>query len=274
MAAYNVKVREYVDGSQEVIISSSAFGLPSSKLKSKKTKVLCPDPCPVSCSPKEDQRSKDVSISRSRKNAEIIARANRWKYFLTLTFDPDKVNALSYEDASRALIKWLDIARKRHPDMQYICVLERGHKNNRWHAHLLVSHCNFKMSDSGHKCNGLRIYNLHLSEYDLGFTTLSLVRDTGAVSRYLSKYITKDLCDVPMNSKRYWHSNNLCMEDDITHKYLLDEKSKSFLTDLLEQFSFHTSNASVPYVNIDITYYHLEALLDFDDLITGFASDL
>ena len=52
----------------------------------------------------------------------------------------------------------------------------------------------------------MQIYNL--TNYKLGFTTISEIQDQEKVSNYISKYATKELITIK-HKKRYWYSRNL-----------------------------------------------------------------
>ena len=76
----------------------------------------------------------------------------------------------------------------------------------------------------------MQIYNL--TNYKLGFTTISEIQDQEKVSNYISKYATKELITIK-HKKRYWYSRNLekpkieydyLWEALTLEEYLKDEK--------------------------------------------------
>lgn len=164
-------------------------------------------------SPDEDSqdstRSLMVSMNRSKQMIYGIARANEWQYFLTLTFDRNLIDSSDYGLVVKKSQKWLDNIRQKYcPDMKYLIVPELHVDGEHWHLHGLLSNCsNLTLTDSGHKSkSGLTIYNLQNWRY--GFSTVTEVTHNHKVSAYISKYITKELCNSTKNRQRYWASNN------------------------------------------------------------------
>lgn len=158
---------------------------------------------------KDLERSIASSTSRTINSIYQLTRSNYWEYFLTLTFNPDKVNSFDYDEVSKKLSKWINHFKERYaPDLKYILVPEL-HKSGRIHFHgLLANIGNAQLIDSGKTDNkGNVIYNL--GNYKLGFTTCTKINDVARASSYITKYVTKELCTITKNKKRYWCSKNL-----------------------------------------------------------------
>lgn len=175
------------------------------------------------------ERSIKNSMNRTINRVYHLARSNMWDWFITLTFDPEKVDSFDYEDCVKKLKQWIDSVRRSAPDMKYIIVPEQ-HKSGRFHFHGLMANCDaIEFVDSGQKDKkGHTIYNI--GKYKLGWSTATKVTDNQRVTKYMSKYITKDLCLVSAGKKRYWCSRNLdeCETDEIfiEGKYLDNYVSK------------------------------------------------
>lgn len=154
------------------------------------------------------EHSAKVSMNRTIKKIYHFARSNVWEWFFTLTFDPKKVDSFCYEDCTKYLSKWLNNLRRSCPNLRYLVVPEK-HKSGRFHFHGLFAGCaNIDFVDSCHKTkDGDIIYNI--GSYRLGWSTATRVKDNSRVTKYLSKYISKDLCAVTFGKKRYWASRNL-----------------------------------------------------------------
>lgn len=137
-----------------------------------------------------------------------MARCNRWDWFFTITFDPALVDRYSYDDCSRKVSDWLSNLRKLDPYIQYLIVPEQ-HKDGAWHFHGLINHSPaLCMTYSGKDTRrGVPIYNI--GRYRFGYTTATHVQSSEAVSRYITKYITKELVSVSSGRKLYWASRNL-----------------------------------------------------------------
>ncbi|MCL2051211.1 MAG: hypothetical protein FWG91_05740 [Lachnospiraceae bacterium] len=210
MASYNLKIYNYVDGKQIRIYNNAVKKDYENEEKRSKEelaeykKAMCEEEI-------NDKKCRSVHVSKSRAVNKIyeIARANTWEWFVTLTFNPDKVDSFNYDDVTRNLRRWLDNVKRNYaPNLKYIIVPEL-HKSGRYHFHGMLSETgSINFADSGTRDkHGDIIYNV--GDYHLGFTTATKVKDNAKVSSYISKYITKDICIVTANKKRYWASRNL-----------------------------------------------------------------
>lgn len=166
------------------------------------------------------------SLYRTRSKIFDYANSNKWEWFVTFTFDSEKVDRFNYLEISKKFSKWLTNMRFQYcPDMKYLVVPEL-HKNGAYHFHGLFSDCvsldfscavdNREFLKSGKinrnfgkdfKINGEQIYNI--KKYKLGFSYCMKVRDTKKISNYIVKYITKEFVSSVKNRKRYWNSQNL-----------------------------------------------------------------
>lgn len=165
------------------------------------------------------ERSKNVSKSRTIQKVYDYARCNHWDWFVTLTFDSKECDRYDYGDVSRCLKNWLDNMRRSCINLRYLFVPEL-HKDGAYHFHGLMVHDNaLRFVDSGHTSkSGDRIYNL--DSFGYGFTTCTRVKTVEGVSKYIGKYITKDLCATTFGKKRYWASRNL--ELPLVENYYLE----------------------------------------------------
>lgn len=190
------------------------------------------------------------SYVRTKKTVYDLARSNFWEWFLTFTFSPDKVNRYSYEECSAKMSGWLKNMRKICPDMVYLVVPEQ-HKDGAFHFHGLFSNCSgldFQFSgkfDSDNK----PIYNV--GKYKFGFTTATAVADSKKASSYLCKYITKDLCAVSRNKKRYWVSRN-ARRPEVQELYFEDAQEQR-LYDIISS-SKVTHMKTIHNAFVDVTY--------------------
>lgn len=166
-------------------------------------------------------------VKERREKIIDIAFSNSWEYFLTLTFDPKNKKyfpfGYSHDQAIKLLTKWLNNQRKKNIYMKYIIVSEFHKESGHLHFHGLFSHVNWSLSKAINPktnnpiiLNDTQIYNLN--DYTLGFSTISLIKDSSKVSIYLSKYITKDLISLK-NRKVFWRSRNLSLPQ-VNFKYI------------------------------------------------------
>ena len=136
-------------------------------------------------------------------------------YFVTLTFDPDKVDRMSYDDVIKKLGTWLD-NKSRRQGLRYILCPEY-HKKGGIHFHGFMNCESLKLeaARSPHtgrllKTSGKKqIYNIE--SFPLGFTTAVMIgedeREREAVAKYVYKYITKS--DAKIGGRYYLHGGEL-----------------------------------------------------------------
>ena len=146
------------------------------------------------------------SCSRTLKSVYDIARCDSWEWFVTFTFNGERVERYNYESCTKKLSYWLNNMRKKYPYMRYIVVPEQ-HEDGAFHFHGLFKNVD-GFVDSGHiDKKGRNVYNW--ISYKWGFTTATMIDDYRKASAYLCKYITKELCAVTEGKKRYWASRNV-----------------------------------------------------------------
>lgn len=169
-----------------------------------------------SCTTEELERYDYLNMIDVKNRIIDLAKNNGdWQYFVTLTFDDEKVNGYDYNSITKKLKNWLDVQRRKNPNIAYLMVIEL-HKSGRYHFHGLFKNVSdWLLSPARNpktgrliKIKGSQIYNL--KNYKLGFTTVSEVKNQEAVMVYISKYITKDLINLKFK-KHYWRSKNLDM---------------------------------------------------------------
>lgn len=206
---------------------------------------------------KKKAHSEYVSRARSLNRVYHLARSNVWDWFFTLTFNPEKVDSFDYDSAKKALSIWLKHQREKCPDMVYLLVPEL-HKSGRIHFHGLFSKCDdLGFVDSGHRTKkGQVIYNV--GSYKLGWSTATRVDDNTRVTMYLSKYITKDLCNSTFGKKRYWASRNI-QDVEPVEQILSFESLQQFEKSISEHCSFkkilESGDLKISYIEMECDYH-------------------
>lgn len=151
--------------------------------------------------------SERSSRARTMRQIYYLARSYNWEWFVTFTFSPDVVDRYDYKAVSSLMSGWLKALRRKCPDVRYMVVPEL-HRDGAYHFHGLLASCMPYLELLEHKGG---IYNVNSFKY--GYTTATAVKDSVSCSRYVSKYITKDLVAVTKGKKRYWHSRNVSVPD-------------------------------------------------------------
>ena len=155
------------------------------------------------------ERSVRNSLKRSKNEIFTLARQCKWEYFVTLTFNEKCVDRLDFDACMKKARQWCNNQHKRYANgLQYLFVPEQ-HKKGGWHIHGLFARVgNITFVDSGHKTQkGQTVYNVGGWRY--GFSTAIKVYDTHGISGYITKYVTKDLCEDMQGKRRYFRSNNI-----------------------------------------------------------------
>lgn len=269
METYNVRLFTYLDGRQQARIYSKAIttGIVKEEVNAP------PEPEEFDCpflpegqkatlykEPKtrteqDIEHSRNVSMNRTVQKIYEIARSNRWEYFITLTFDPQKHNSKNYDYITGIMHDWLkDLKKNYAPDLIYLIVPELHLDGQKYHFHGLFANCgNIPFVDSGHYINGELIYNI--GAYKFGWSDATKVKDTFRVSSYITKYITKDLCSVTMGKKRYWCSKN-CNRPLIQSYHMTQEEIEQIFEDCQNNIVF-AKTAQLPFIGQNIKYIEM-----------------
>lgn len=168
----------------------------------------------TSTSQELDNYTKRHLKEKKEKILDLALNNNHWQYFVTLTFSDEQLGgSYSHEKALEFLRKWIDNQKHQNKNMSYLLVSE-FHKKGKLHFHGIFSNVpNWQLEKARYPKsnrliikNGKQIYNL--TNYKLGFTTVSEVEDQERVSSYISKYITKELINLKFK-KAFWYSRDL-----------------------------------------------------------------
>lgn len=192
-------------------------------------------------------RSHYVSVNHSKNKIFYYSRSVDWSggWFVTLTIDPNKYNRTDYRSCVDYLRYFLDNLRKYDSSIKYLFVPEL-HKKGGYHFHGLITRCNLErdgiIEDSGHTILGDKIYNLKRF-WKFGFTTLSRIKNSLAVEKYIAKYTTKELLNDTKYQHRYFVSQNIEGAEILKYNFM----NRDLLEELL-------SNNLVTYTNTDGSY--------------------
>lgn len=156
------------------------------------------------------------SMNRSKNNLMDILKSNDFNFFVTLTFDKNKIDRLDDNKTRKSFTQWVANIQRDLPNLYYVAVPEY-HKKGGLHFHLLFGGTTAEdlgLVDSGKivksgKCKGQTIYNV--SKWNnKGFSTATKILDVNAVKYYLSKYLTKGKVDPRFfGKKRFYVSRNI-----------------------------------------------------------------
>jgi len=201
---------------------------------------------------RDKRRSKMSSIQRTKSSVYKIARANVWDWFITLTFNPEKVDSFDYDLVTKKMSNWLRGIKSKNPDMIYLGVPEK-HDSGRWHFHFVFGNINAEqlgLVDSGKTVKEHTIYNI--GKYKLGWSTATEVISSVKVSTYITKYITKDNVEVSSSKRRFWSSKNVNKPEVDT---MIMEDTLTVMKQLMIQDNFKHVSQSTMIINDRKQYY-------------------
>ncbi len=193
------------------------------------------------------ERSAKNSLNRTKQNIYKFSRQADWEYFITLTFDGSKVNRYDFDECMNKANKWFNNQKARKsPDLKYLFVPEQ-HKDGAWHIHGVIADVGeMSFADSGRVAIGEKAYRrsdvnsefatiYNLSGWRFGFSTATRVRDKYKVASYITKYITKDLCESTFGKKRYYRSRNI--PEPLEKGFIVEPKDfDSFMAEMVDSF--------------------------------------
>ena len=164
------------------------------------------------------------SILRSKSKIFELAYCNPWDWFFTGTINPNKQNRTDLELFHKQLTQWLRNYNRIHNlNIKFLFVPEKHKDGKSWHIHgfiygLPVDYLTqFQVGDKMGKgladkvLNGDIVYNWKAYYDRFGFCDLEPIRNHEAVSKYVTKYINKELASsvTELNAHTYYHSRGL-----------------------------------------------------------------
>lgn len=173
----------------------------------------------------------DESIRRAKSKIFEYAFCNHWDWFFTGTLDPSKYDRSNLFKFKHDLTQWLrDVGRRvYHEKLAFLLVPELHADGKSWHVHGFLSGVplsalhQFQIGDRMGKHiasrvkDGQEVYDWPAYRFKFGFCDLEPVRNPEAASRYVTKYITKDLafCVSELNAQLYMCSRGLAVAQEI-----------------------------------------------------------
>lgn len=164
------------------------------------------------------------SILRSKSKIFELAFCNPWDWFFTGTINPNKQDRTDLELFHKQLTQWLrDYNKKYKLNIKFLFVPEKHKDGKSWHIHgfiygLPVDHLiQFQVGDKMGKglaekvMRGDIVYDWKAYFNRFGFCDLEPIRNHEAVSKYVTKYINKELANsvTELNAHTYYHSRGL-----------------------------------------------------------------
>lgn len=184
------------------------------------------------------------NLMRARETVFEYAYCNEWDYFFTGTIDGKKLNRSDLGQFEKKLTQMIRNERKKGYDIQYLIIPELHGDMENWHCHGLIKglpeECLIHFKEDK--------YNWKKYSDMFGFNSLEPIRSHEAVSKYLTKYITKTFNQnkgvSEVGKKLYLCSNGL-KKGDIKRKGSIAgtiERQPDFENDFCQIFNFNLSD--------------------------------
>lgn len=158
------------------------------------------------------------SVSRTKRRILEIMACNKWTWFFTGTLDPAKNDVNNLNCVYKRFAQFLRDFRKTQAgklDKIAYCIIPEQHKSGAWHFHGVLHGlpesalhkfsagenipCRLKKMISG----GTDVYTWKSYEKRFGWATLTRVQNHEAVSKYVTKYVTKDMAAHNLGNNRH-----------------------------------------------------------------------
>lgn len=166
----------------------------------------------------------DNNLARVRRTVRDLILCNKFDYFCTFTFSPQKVDRYDLKTVKQKITKLFAHYKERYSsDFKYLLVPEQ-HKDGAWHFHGMISGIRagdfttpatvwkhpYKGSDELIEVPNTKGY-VDWTYYSskLGHFNCSLVRHYDSCATYVSKYITKDMANAPRGQQLVLASKKL-----------------------------------------------------------------
>lgn len=164
------------------------------------------------------------NISRAKAKIFEYAFCNDWGYFFTGTLDSKKYDRTDLEKFHKDISQFvLDQRKKWKADIKYLLIPERHSDNKAWHMHGFISGLpaealhRFRIGDKMGKTlaekvkRGDEVYKWIDYDKKFGFCDLEPIKNHEAVSKYVTKYVTKQLGSLvqEVNAHMYYCSRGL-----------------------------------------------------------------
>lgn len=164
------------------------------------------------------------SISRAKRKIFELSLCNPWELFCTLTLNSDKYERTELNSFREDFAQWIrNLNKKYNCKIKYLLIPELHKDNVSWHMHGLLHNLpstlynRFQIGDKIGKqitdkvLRGETVYNWEGYLNKFGFCALEPLKNHEAASKYITKYITKDLLKsvTELNSHMYFSSQNL-----------------------------------------------------------------
>ena len=210
----------------------------------------------------------DYNLSRAKNTVFELAICNPWRLFGTFTIDADLHPRDDLKGYYKKFSQWIrNYNKKYNINIKYLFVPER-HKDGSWHMHGFIyglpeSHLvPFKKGDKSKNGKPIKsdlwrngYYNWSAYAKKFGFNSFDFIKNHEAVSKYATKYLTKDVESSvkEVNAKSYYNSRGLEKATEYIRGYLavpVKDVDCDFINDYVKIIDFYKKDLPFIYDNI------------------------
>ena len=186
------------------------------------------------------------NIIRAKSKIFELAFCNQWQYFFTGTLNPNKYDRTDLKKFHKDLTQWIvNQNKKLNCKIDYLFIPELHSDGNSWHIHGFINGLpqselqQFKIGDIMGKSlaekvkKGDIVYNWISYQKKFGFCDLEPIRNQEAISKYITKYINKNLASsvTELNAHLYYHSRGLRVAETIKKGTMLADIVPTYTND-------------------------------------------
>ncbi len=174
------------------------------------------------------------SISRTRSTIYELSSCNPWEFFVTMTLDAHKYDRFNLKKFHKDLSQYIrDFNKKYRLCIKYLLIPEK-HNNGAWHFHgffmglpknflhkfSVNEHLPNKLLDRIHAGKNVYTWPAYVNKF--GFSNFEPIDNLEAVSKYITKYITKDFIEsiTELNAHKFYASQGL-KKAEVLHQGLI-----------------------------------------------------
>jgi hypothetical protein len=185
------------------------------------------------------EHSKNVSLHRSKDNFYAYVLCNKWKYFVTLTFNPKRIDRHNDKHIKQAYKVFRQQLQRINKNVKIIVVPE-PHNDGALHFHGFIgdidlsNYLGIMIDKNGKKCkskSGEQLYELSLFKY--GYNTVAVLPEDcnrTKIANYCISYVTKTE-RIGYNKKAYYRTTNLDYKNKVI-SYFTDRELEKLTNDL------------------------------------------
>ena len=199
----------------------------------------------------ENDSKLDCNLSRVKRKIFEYVYCNPWEWFFTGTIDPKKYDAFNLDQYHKDLTKFIANFNFRYNlRIKFLFIPEKHKVSGGWHVHgffmglpekylIPFTTSDFIPKQMLYKLKkGSQLYHWKQYEKRFGFCDLEPIRNHEAVSKYVTKYVTKELENgvTEIGAHSYYCSRGLKTKKVLNRGYLPEnfERVPDFKNEYIE----------------------------------------